>query len=170
MWFECHDQIFSNWLARSYKYFKLLLRNTVIPFAKNQGFARMTAYCCRQSIDTFIFWVQISNFGSTQPTTTEFCKKKDWQNLQDEEARRIDNPLLIGEKPIPTNWKMRSFNHELVKELQCEEYWVWLFIGLVFCGDQWSFTLVKFPLFFRQFVNYTILLWILGSKEIQMQN
>jgi hypothetical protein len=44
------------------------------------------------------------------------AKKQDWQNLQDWEARRMDNPLFIGNKSIPTYWKMRSFNHKLSME------------------------------------------------------
>jgi hypothetical protein len=41
------------------------------------------------------------------------AKKQDWQNLHDWEGRRKENPSFIGEKPIPTYWKMRSFNHKL---------------------------------------------------------
>jgi len=44
------------------------------------------------------------------------AKSQDWQNLQDWLARRKENPLFTGPKPVPQYWKMRSFNHELSSE------------------------------------------------------
>ena len=44
------------------------------------------------------------------------AKTQDWQNLQDWESRRRENPLFIGVKPVPLFWKVRSFNHELSSE------------------------------------------------------
>jgi hypothetical protein len=44
------------------------------------------------------------------------AKTQDWQNLQDWESRRRENPLFIGVKPVPLYWKVRSFNHELSSE------------------------------------------------------
>jgi hypothetical protein len=41
------------------------------------------------------------------------AKSQDWQNLQDWHARRRENPLINGPKPVPLYWKMRSFNHVL---------------------------------------------------------